>query len=341
MTMNMKEWISRIIESPVRIAIPIMTHPGIEYLGKTVKEVVTDGTVHFEAIKALNNMYPPAACTVIMDLTVEAEAFGAEVVFPENEIPTVTGRLVYDIDSVKNLEIPDMTKGRLPEYILANKLTAENIKDKPVFGGCIGPFSLAGRLYDMSELMMACYTEPETAKLLLAKCATFLKDYCTELKKQGIQGIVIAEPAAGLLSNEGCQEFSSEYIKPIVEALQDDEFIIILHNCGNKGHCTDAMLSTQAKGYHFGNMMNMELALDQCPAGTLVLGNLDPVGVFKNASVEQMESEVFSLLDKTRLHPNFVLSSGCDIPPHIPLENIEAFYRALDKFNEQSSQIVK
>lgn len=336
MTMNMKEWVSQVIEMPEKIAIPIMTHPGIEYLGKTVKEAVTDGAIHFQVIKALNNIYPSAACTVIMDLTVEAEAFGANVIFPENEIPTVADRLVCDMDSVMKLEIPDMTKGRLPEYILANKLAATDITDKPVFGGCIGPFSLAGRLYDMSELMMACYTEPETAKLLLEKCSSFLRDYCLELKKQGIQGVIIAEPAAGLLSNEGCQEFSSEYIKPIVQDLQDDNFMVILHNCGNKGHCTEAMLATRAKGYHFGNMIDMQLALDQCPADVLVLGNLDPVSLFMNASVEQMESEVLSLLEKTKSYSNFVLSSGCDIPPHIPLQNIETFYRALNKFNQQS-----
>ena len=48
---------------------------------------VTDGQVHYNAIKALSEKYPTAAATVIMDLTVEAEAFGAEIVFPENEFP--------------------------------------------------------------------------------------------------------------------------------------------------------------------------------------------------------------------------------------------------------------
>jgi len=336
MAINMKEWISHIIEMKERVAIPIMTHPGIEYLGRTVKEAVTDGDIHAEAIKVLNNLYPSAACTVIMDLTVEAEAFGAEVIFPDNDIPTVTGRLVGDFQSVQQLEAPNMTKGRLQEYILANKLTADSIKDKPVLGGCIGPFSLAGRLYDMSELMMACYTEPETAKLLLSKCSSFLENYCLELKKQGIQGVVIAEPASGLLSNEGCKEFSSEYIKPVIETLQDEDFIFVLHNCGNKGHCTDAMLSTGASGYHFGNMMDMTLALEQCPEDVLVMGNLDPVTVFKNRSVEHVKTETMRLLENTKAYPNFVLSSGCDIPPHIPLENIEAFYDALNEFNKQN-----
>ena len=149
----MKEWCHDVIATPERIAIPIMTHPGIELCGKTVKQAVTNGQTHAEAICKLNEVYPAAASTVIMDLTVEAECFGSEIVFAENEVPNVVGRLVHDHASIVALPVPSIQSGRMPEYLKANRLAAENITDKPVFGGCIGPFSLAGRLYDMSEMM--------------------------------------------------------------------------------------------------------------------------------------------------------------------------------------------
>lgn len=330
---NMREWVQNIIENKTRVAIPIMTHPGIELIGKTVREAVTDGSVHFEAIKALDNKYPSAACTVIMDLTVEAEAFGAQVSLPENEIPTTVGRLVSDMESVENLKVPALDATRIPEYILANKLTAENIKDKPVLGGIIGPISLAGRLYDMSEIMMACYTEPETAELLLQKCTEFLKEYCIALKNAGVNGVVIAEPAAGLMSNDGCSEFSSKYVREIIEAVQDDYFMAILHNCGNAGHCTGAMIETGAFGYHFGNKANMVDALAQCPKDVLVMGNIDPVTVFRSSTPDEVYKVTTNLLEQTADFPNFILSSGCDTPPHTPHANIEAFYKALQDYN--------
>ena len=34
--LNMKEWICQTIQRKETIAIPIMTHPGIEFIGKTV-----------------------------------------------------------------------------------------------------------------------------------------------------------------------------------------------------------------------------------------------------------------------------------------------------------------
>ncbi len=331
----MKKWARDIKENSARIAVPIMTHPGIELCNHTVEEAVRNGEVHAKAIVKLNEVYPAAASTVIMDLTVEAEAFGAEILFVENEVPNVTGRLVSDYASVEALEVPSLSTGRVQEYLKANKLSAGNITDKPVFGGCIGPFSLAGRLFDMSEMMMAIYTEPDTIRLLLEKCTAFITEYIRAIKDAGVNGIIIAEPAAGLVSNEDCSEYSSVYIKRIVEELQDDRFMIVLHNCGNTGHCTPAMIETGAAALHFGNKIDMRQALENTPSEIIVMGNLDPVGILKQETPEKVKQETEELLQKTVGWNNFVLSTGCDVPPHIPMKNIEAFYAALNEFNNK------
>lgn len=323
------------LQEKKRVAIPIMTHPGIELTGNTVRQAVTDGTVHADAICALNEKYPAAAVTAIMDLTVEAEAFGAQVLFSENEIPNITGRLVSDMESIQALVVPGLDAGRVQEYLKANRITAERIKDKPVYGGCIGPFSLAGRLYDMTELMMSIYLEPDTVTLLLEKCTEFILKYVQAMKETGISGVIMAEPAAGLISNDDCNTYSTAYVKKIVEAVQDDSFIVILHNCGNTGHCTDAMVKSGARGLHFGNRADMVEALKECPSDLLVMGNIDPVCVMQQASAEKVKEETRALLDATSAWGNFILSTGCDVPPHIPFENIEAFYEALDEYNNQ------
>lgn len=149
----------------------------------------------------------------------------------------------------------------------------------------------------------------------------------------GVAGVIMAEPAAGLLSDEDCFQYSSLYVKQIIEAVQDDSFAVILHNCGNTGHCTPAMLKTGAKGYHFGNKADMVEALQVCPADVLVMGNLDPVDIFKMASPEIVTRQTMELLNRTSLYPNFIISSGCDTPPEVPFTNIEAFYQAVEKYN--------
>lgn len=332
--MNVDNWINEIIEATERFTIPIMTHPGIEMIGATVRDAVQNGEKHAQAIYALSQKYPSKAATVIMDLTVETEAFGSTIEFPENDMPHIMNTLV-DATGVETLQIPSMSAGRIPEYLLANKRAVELINDKPVFAGAIGPFSLAGRLYGMSEIMVDCYLEPDAITLLLEKCSTFIENYCLEFKKVGCAGVIIAEPAAGLLSNEDCMQFSSTYIRRIVEKIQDDTFMVILHNCGNTGQCTEAMIATGAKAYHFGNAVSMTDVLGKCPADALVMGNINPVGVLKMMSPEAVENEVTNLLNQTASFPNYVLSTGCDVPPHVPEENIKAYFKALEKFNNR------
>lgn len=333
MKINMTRWMRDIIARKDVTAIPVMTHPGIELIGETVLKAVSDGDTHHKAIVALAEKYPTAAATVIMDLTVEAEAFGAEISFAENEVPAVIGHKLNTPDDIDRLEIPSLKAGRVPQYLKANLLAARSIKDRPVLGGCIGPFSLAGRLYDMSEIMVLIYQDPEAAHKLLAKCTEYILRYCKALKETGVNGVVMAEPAAGLMSDEDCRRFSSDYVKKIVDSVQDDYFTVVLHNCGNTGHCTGAMAATGSGAYHFGNKCDMAEVIRDIPADALAMGNLDPVSVFKDATPDQMRKATRDLLEKMRDYPNFVLSSGCDTPPHTPAANIDAFFETLKEFN--------
>jgi uroporphyrinogen decarboxylase len=65
------------------------------------------------------------------------------------------------------------------------------------------------------------------------------------------------------------------------------------------------------------------------------MGNIDPVGVLKMMSPTEVEIQVSMLLEQTSLFPNFILSTGCDVPPNVNISNIQAFYNALMKFNKK------
>ncbi|MGA7721752.1 MAG: uroporphyrinogen decarboxylase family protein [Ignavibacteriaceae bacterium] len=333
--MNVQEWISSILQSNKRLAIPLMTHPGIELSGYKVIDAIKNGEIQYGAIKAIKEKFnnDVAVGNTMMDLTIEAEAFGCKINFYDNEVPTVAAPVVFDKASIEVLQIPPMTSMRLPEYLKAARLAVENLKRVPVFAGCIGPVSLAGRLYDMTEMMTSLYMEPDTMKLLLKKCSEFLLEYILEFKKTGADGIIMAEPVAGLLTAELCDEFSSTFIKDIVEQVQDNNFLFVLHNCGNTGHVTKSMLSTGARALHFGNKIDIVKVLDEAPGNVLILGNLDPVGVFKLLNASQVYDETMKLLEKTSGYKNFIISTGCDTPPGVPLENVEAFFDAVQKYN--------
>jgi uroporphyrinogen decarboxylase len=342
MKKNMIEWKNSIIDSEEIKAMPIMTYPGLNILGKTVLEMVTNGEVQYRSIKALTDRYTiVASATLVMALYVEAEAFGSEINYCQNEIPTVSKRLINSFSSLSSMKIPEIGEGKTCEHLKAATLAVENITDRPVFGGIIGPYSLAGRLYDITEMMAAILLEPEGSHELLQVCTDFLKKYAQAFKDAGCNGVIIAEPAAGLLAEKECNEFSSSYVKQIVDHVQDESFIVILHNCGNTVNLVNSIVSTGSVGLHFGNAVNMMDVLLQVPSDRLVFGNLNPAGVIRDGTPEIIRTETLELLNKTASFKNFVLSTGCDVPPGTKLENIDALFNALNEYNEDQLNSIK
>ncbi|MBR0106521.1 MAG: uroporphyrinogen decarboxylase family protein, partial [Lachnospiraceae bacterium] len=219
-------------------------------------------------------------------------------------------------------------------YIEAIGKVMDMITDRPVFAGVIGPFSLAGRLMSMTEIMVNCYEEPEMVEATMEKTTEFLIKYIRGYKDVGANGVVIAEPAAGLMSASLSEEMCWPYVKRIVDAVQDDSFAVILHNCGNAANLMlDEMAAVGAVGYHFGNAVNMKEIVEGMPADVLVMGNVDPANAFRNGTPEKVREQTLDNLNNcTEGHPNFIISSGCDIPPASPWENIDEFFKVVDEW---------
>jgi uroporphyrinogen decarboxylase len=333
MQKNMQQWRSDIVKSRPRLGFPLMSYVGLDLTGMNVLDVVKDGKKQAICIQALAEKFPASAGFVtIMDLSVEAEAFGAQVKYAQNETPTVIGQLIGESVAAASLKVPEIGSGRTGVYLEAAALASKSIAGKPLFGCVIGPFSLAGRLCDMTRIFVSLMEEPETVHIVLEKCARFLINYAKAFKDAGAQGIFIAEPAAGLISPRQCQEFSSNYVKKIISSVKDENFTVVLHNCGNTRKLVPAMLDTGAHGYHFGNAVDMIDILPQIPAEILAFGNIDPSSIFRNGTPAEVKAKTIELLERMSGYHNFVPSSGCDIPPGTPVSNLEAFFAALEEF---------
>ena len=328
--MKVREILWNAAASDAHPALPILSFPAAQKLGVTVEEIVKDSELQARAMACIAEETATLAAVSLMDLSVEAEAFGASVRFFHDEVPAVTGQLVSNEDEADALVIPTLDAGRIQTCVEGVLRAKERISDKPVLAGTIGPYSLAGRLMDVTEIMYFCFDEPETVHTVLQKATTFLISYGQAMKEAGADGIMMAEPLAGLLNPDMAEEFSHRYVKQIVNALQDETFSIIYHNCGNSvASMLEGIFAIGADGYHFGNAVNMETVLKAAPSNALCMGNIDPASQFVQGTPATMTAAVRDLLCRCGNYKNFVLSSGCDIPAQANWDNIQAFFSAL------------
>ena len=333
MKRDMKAWLEELKAAPAKKAMPVLSFPAIQLMGVSVKELISDSDLQAKGMALVAQRVDSAASVSLMDLSVEAECFGAQIRVSDEEVPTVVGQVVSTEEEAEALAIPEVGACRTGLYIDAIKKAAGLITDRPVFAGVIGPFSLAARLLDVTEVMIDCYEEPDMVHIVLDKVTQFLCAYCQAYKEAGANGVVLAEPVAGLLSPALAEEFSGPYVKRIVDAVQDDSFLLIYHNCGGSTiQQIDSILATGSAAYHFGNAIDMAEMMTHIPAGTVAMGNVDPAGEFRNGTPDSIRAATLSIMDACCKYPNFVISSGCDIPPLSRWENIDAFFAAVREY---------
>ena len=300
MTMNMRNWVRDCIASPAKKPLPILSFPSVQLLDVSVRELVVSSDLQAQGMKLVADRVDSAAAVSMMDLSVEAEAFGANIVFSDDEVPTVVGAI---------------------------------ITDRPVFAGVIGPFSLAGRLMGVTDAMFFCYDEPDMVHTILEKVTQFTISYINAFKAVGANGVMMAEPLGGLLSPAMAEEFSHTYVRKIVEAVQTDEFAFVYHNCGdNVPLMKEGIYNLGAMGYHFGDAIHLADMFAGAPADALIMGNVSPSAQFRSGTPASIREVTQKVMAECSGNPNFVISSGCDIPPQSAWENIDSFFSAAADF---------
>jgi hypothetical protein len=79
--MNATEWLNALRETAQKPAIPILSFPSVSLLGINVQELVSSEDLQAGGMKAISERVPSGAAVSMMDLSVEAEAFGSAVRF--------------------------------------------------------------------------------------------------------------------------------------------------------------------------------------------------------------------------------------------------------------------
>jgi uroporphyrinogen decarboxylase len=329
----MRNWAADIIAAPVKQPLPILSFPSVQLLDVSVRELVVSSDLQAKGMKLVADRVPSAAAVSMMDLSVEAEAFGSKIVFSDDEVPTVLGSIVSDEDKANDLAIPQVGDARTGIYVDTVAKAVEMITDRPVFAGVIGPFSLAGRLMGVTDAMFFCYDEPDMVHTILEKVSQFTISYCNAFKAVGANGVMMAEPLGGLLSPSMAEEFSHTYVRKIIEAVQTDEFAVVYHNCGdNVPLMKEGIYNLGAMGYHFGDAINLADMFTGAPSDVLIMGNVSPSAQFRNGTPESIREATQKVMDACSANANFVISSGCDIPPQCSWDNIDSFFAAAADF---------
>ena len=326
---NLAELTSQFYERGKRLVAPLMGFPGVEITNSNIKLAQQNYSEHFKTIKALVERFNPDIVFPLMDLSVEANAVGRYTVFPREDSATVDTRGRFDfseLDRMKEIDISCDT--RVFGYVETMKLMKLWLPSNVIRGAYVtGPFTLTALIMGAKEAVLSIIKMPKEMHEICWFTTEVIKEYAHLLIDAGAQTICFLEPTAVILSPRYFLEFSAMYVKQLAMNFRDNGVDTIYHICGQTTHLIEKMVKSGVSGLSLDSDVTLHEVAKKIPESITIIGNISSTNVMMYSQPEKVKKEVRKLLDDMRPYPNYIVSTGCDLPQKTPLENIEAFMK--------------
>ena len=135
---------------------------------------------------------------------------------------------------------------------------------------------------------------------------------------------MVVDPAAEGLKAAEYRDHYRRYMGGLAGIIRSSGAVCMLHICGDISHLLDEIALTGTEGICLDSRMNLPREAERLPSNLVLMGNLDPRRVIQRGTPEDVRWEVRRLLRHMGGVRNFILSTGCDVPPDAPMKNLEA-----------------
>jgi uroporphyrinogen decarboxylase len=343
--MNGLERIRKVLKSeqPDRVPVFPLVHFGTAHVGGVkIREFSTDGKTNAHCLITAYRECGYDGVHPGVDVTVEGEAAGSKVEYPEDNIPFVVETFLSSPDLDK-LEMPDPNKaGRMPMIIESTRICAQEIGDEAyVCSVIMGPLNCASQIRGVENLMFDFIDRPDFVNEFL--------DFTTELEIRfgkalldaGAHSFIIGEAlcSPAFISPQFYRRFVVPKQKSLISALLDyGAESTILHICADTSSIMeDYAVNTATTIVDLDWQVDVAQALDLPSvkkAGVAARGNLNPAGKLLSGTPEDVMQEAKALIERTGRSGRFILGSGCDINPDSLPANVGALVEASKRFGQ-------
>ncbi len=211
----------------------------------------------------------------------------------------------------------------------ATRLVAEAIGDDYVVTTTSwGPFTLAGQIFGVETFMRATYKRKKEAHKALEFATELLKRFYAPIVEDGsITMTSIADPTGSgdLISARHFRNFCLPYLKPLIDWGHEHNCYTWLHICGDTTDKLADIAETGADCFSLDYKVDMAVAKESVGDKMCLAGNIDPVSVLDQGTTEETLAAGLACIEAVEGGTDgFILTSGCDLPPTVKLDNLKA-----------------
>lgn len=307
----------------------IMMQFAVHYVGQRLRPYYLDYRKLVEANMAVLVDFELDLVQAISDPYRETDDFGAQIEYPEDDLPMSLIPLLADPADLATLKSPDPYTGkRMSDRLEAIRLFRETVGGSvPIMGWVEGGLALAADLRGISNLMMDLYYRPEWVLELLEQCVEVQIAFARAQVEAGADIIGLGDAVASQVNPAMYRQFALPYERRIFAAVRQAGGVSRLHICGNTSRILDDMAASGADIVDVDWMVDIDRAAAAFTGKVVFLGNFDPVVVMLQGSPQEVYDAVTDCL--VRGGDRAISGAGCEIPDATPHENLRAQARAL------------
>ncbi len=259
-----------------------------------------------------------------------ASALGSTIKFREIGAPDLEHHFVSSEEDLAKLDKTALDRDETIETVKkALRQTRAKIgNDYLVTMTAWGPFTLAARFVGEEAMMKATFKKPAFVEKVTDFATEALIHLYEPLVADGtLELISLADPTASgdLISRKQFEKFAVPALRKFTDWAKAKNAHTLVHICGNTTDRLDLFLQTGASCISLDHKTDIAKAKETLHGKMCFAGNVDPVKVMLNGSVQDVETACSGIIRTAGADGGFVLMPGCDIPPTVPYENIQKF----------------
>ncbi|HKZ83004.1 MAG TPA: uroporphyrinogen decarboxylase family protein [Anaerolineae bacterium] len=263
-----------------------------------------------------------------------AAAVGGKVKERPLGAPDLDAPLVKEsADEIVNTDVTVIENDPIIQNIRqAARLVAQAIGDEVVVTVTAwGPFTLAGQMYGVEPFMKATLKKKDEVHKMLDFATRLVRQFYQPLvEERVIPMISIADPTGSgdLISDRVFRTFSLPYLQPLIGWAKEHGVYTWLHICGNTTDKLESIAETGASCFSLDYKVNLAEARQKIGGRIALAGNIDPVSILNQKGPDDVRAAARACIEAAAAGGGFVLTSGCDLPPTISMENLQAMLSA-------------
>lgn len=263
-----------------------------------------------------------------------AAAYGGRIKFRQIGAPDLEEPIVKETaDELDALDVDALAMDELVQTVWeACRIVSREIGDQVAVTATVwGPFTLGAQMYGVERLMRATYRKPyEVEKVVDFALRVIRRFYEPLLAERLIPLLSVADPTASgdLVSRQHFAQFALPPLQKLTDWARVNGVVTLLHICGNTTDKIDLLVGTEAECVSVDHKVDLARAKTAFAGRACLAGNVNPVAVLDQGSEDKVEEASFACLDAAAAGGGFMLMPGCDIPPTVPVENVQALIRA-------------